>query len=534
MRKIKIAIMLVASLFGFAAFAQPGVAVGSATGQDGTSVTIPIIFTGDGVANGVQMDINYDNMILTPDLSACGTAGGSTVNSSVTCQISVVGPNNVVRILGFSIPSAVSANGTLGDISFAILAGTTPQVLPITVSNEAYSGSAPDGSSTNGSITVTAGPQPDYSSAPAAGSTLALNGNVGGANPTSSVAISNVGPAGAPALTGTCALSGVDAASFSITTATAINVAQGAAAQTMTVDCNASAVTAATLNASLDCTHNGDGTTSASPASYPLTCDIAAITPQYDSTPAVGTTLAMGQILQGGMNPTASIDINNDNGDATTTLTGTCSTVAPFSVTSGANFSILQGTAAATVNVDCDATAAPMVYNGTLSCTHDGSNVPSPATYTLSCEVLAAAASGTQAPADMTTLNITAPPGGTSVSPATVTFSEVGMQGVAITDLNCSVTGPDFAITAPLAFPATVPTAGTLAVDVSFTDPVAPGPYTDTLVCTYTDGTGAVSVSYPLVGAVQALVVPALSWVGYATMILGLMLVGFFGFRRRA
>jgi len=376
---------------------------------------------------------------------------------------------------------------------------------------------------------VLAGPQPDYSSAPVGGTVIALNGSIG-TNPTSDVVITNAGPAGAPDLTGSCALSGVDAALFSIVSGSPFTVAQ-AANSTVTVDCDATAATMAQLNASLDCTHNGDGTTEASPVSYPLTCDIAAISPQYNSTPAGGSAIAMGSILQGGTNPTATIDVDNDAGDATTTLTGTCTAPAPFIVTNGA-FSVLQGAAAATVDIACDATAMPAAYAEDLTCTHNGSNA-SPVTYPMTCEVLAAAATGSQSIPNGTDLNVVVPPSGSGTT--TVVFSEVGGQGVAITDLNCTITpGVGFDITSPGIFPATVPAAGSLPVIVTFTDP-GDGSATDgSLDCTYTDGGGNQAVSYPLIFAIRAINVPTLSMMGYLVLTLGFGLIGFFAFRRRA
>jgi hypothetical protein len=530
MKKIKVILTLLAITLTGMVHAQPGHTVGSVSGQSSTDVDVTVNYLGttQGTATGVvgfQATINFDDTKL--DIAPAGLAACQAL---FTCTDN----GSSISIVGFTFPSA-EIPPAVYDISFSILpAAIIGDVLPLTLSNEEYvdtnANVVPINGSSDGQVTVVAGPQPDYSSNPTAGTTLALNGNVGGANPTSSVVISNVGPAGAPALTGSCLISGVDSASFSFTTGSAINIAQGAN-QTVTVDCDASSVTAATLNASLDCTHNGDGSTTASPANYPLTCDIAAISPNYDSTPVVGTTLPLGQILQGGANPATSITINNDNGDLTTTLTGTCSIGAPFSITSGANFSVAQGAAAATVGIDCDSSAVPNVYNDSLSCTHNGSNTPSPATYPVSCEVLAAAAAGSQNPADGTTINIIAPPGGSEI--ATVNFSEVGGQGVAINDLNCSLAiGADFAITSPT-FPATVPAAGNLDVVVTFT-PLNVAPFSDTLDCTYTDGTGAVSVSYPLTGDVRAVVVPTLGVMGYTIMMFGLLLVGFFGMRRKA
>jgi hypothetical protein len=529
MKKIKIIATVAALILTGVVHAQPGVTVGTDSGEPNDTVTIPISYLGTGsTVVGVQWDVNYGTDLddTAPDLTGCG---GLLGDATISCTDQ--GGN--IRFVGFSGSLSEIPSGSLGNIVFTIDAGATvPSTLPLTVTGELYGdsggGNIPAVGTVPGSVMVVLGPQPDYASAPVAGTTLNFNGGDGGPAPTATVDITNSGDA-TSTLTGSCALSGINAASFAIDSGSPFSVLQGTAAATVTVSCS-TAVVAVGLTASLDCTH--DGSTAPSPASYPLNCDIAAITPQYNSTPAAGTALPLGQILQGGTNPATSIDIDNDNGDATTTLTGTCSIAAPFSVTSGANFSVLQGAAAATVAIDCDATAAPALYNENLSCIHNGSNVASPVTYPVSCEVLAAAASGSQNPANGTALSVVAPPGGSTTT--TVAFSEVGGQGVAITDLTCSVTGPDFVITSPLAFPATVPTAGTLPVVVTFTDPAVAGPFTDTLNCTYTDGTGAVAVSYPLNGAVRAVVVPTLGWMGYSIMMLGLLLVGFFGIRRRA
>ncbi len=528
MNKIKSVVLILTFVMASAVYAQPGTVVGSGTGQVGDVVNIPISYLGTGSgAVGVQMDVNFDNTKLTADITNCGATLG---DAAISCTDN----GTFIRLIGFSGTLTEIPDGSLGSIDFTITApAVVGDMLALTMSGELYGDNTgtgiPPAGTVNGNIEVVAGPQPDYSSAPAGGTTIALNGSIG-TNPTSDVVITNAGPAGAPALTGTCALSGADAASFSITSATALNVAQGAN-QTMTVDCDATVATVATLNASLDCTHNGDGTTEASPVNYPLTCDIAAISPVYGSTPAGGTAIAMGSVLQGGTNPTASIDIDNDAGDATTTLTGTCTAPAPFIVTNGA-FSVLQGAAAATVDIACDATAAPAAYAQDLTCTHNGSNT-SPVTYPMTCEVLAAAATGDQNPVNGTGLTVVVPPSGSGTT--SVTFSEVGGQGVDITDLTCTVTpGVGFAITSPGAFPATVPAGGSLPVVVTFTDPGDGSATAGSLDCEYTDGTGTVIVSYPLNFVIRAVNVPALSMMGYLVLTLGFGLIGFFAFRRRA
>ncbi len=261
--------------------------------------------------------------------------------------------------------------------------------------------------------------------------------------------------------------------------------------------------------------------------------DAVAISPIYTSTPVAGTAIDLGQILQGGTNPSSSIDIDN-TGDPGTDLTGTCSIAAPFSITGGtAAFNVAENAASDhTVTFECDASTAPGMYTQALSCTHNGSNM-SPATYDVDCEVLAAAAAGDQNPANGTALNIVVAPGGSAN--ASVTFTEIGGQGVDITDLNCAVTpGVGFAVTSPGAFPATVPAAGSLPVIVTFTDPGDGSATPGSLDCTYTDGAGAQAVSYPLSFIIRAVNVPSMNMIGYLVLTLGLGLLGFWSLRRKA
>ena len=537
MKNMKSIISMLTLLVSGIAMAQPGHVVDTTqSGTPGSNVIVPInwVGTGAGVV-AYTVEFAYDNTVLTVANIGCSAslpaAGGE--NAPLNCS------DDGTKISVLANPSAnllEIQDGLLANVEFTINAGAVAgTTTPITVQAEAYSNSGgtavtPVGT-VNGLVTIVAGPQPDYSSVPAGGTTIALNGTIG-TNPTADVLITNAGSVGAPNLAGgSCALTGGDAASFNITTPSAINVPQGAT-QTMTVDCDATAATMAQLTTTLQCTHNGDGTTEASPVNYTLTCDIAAISPQYNSTPAVGSTIALGQVLQGGTNPASSIAIDNDAGDATTILSGTCSAAAPFIVTGGA-YSVTQGDPAATVGIECDASAAPAVYNGTLSCTQNGSNIVGTADYPLTCEVLPTTATGSQNPVTGTALNIIVLP--STSGTATVTFSEVGGQGVDITDLNCSVTpGVGFAITSPGVFPATVPAAGSLPVEVTFTDPGDGSATPGTLDCTYTDGTGAVAVSYPLNFTIRALNVPTLSMMGYLVLTLGFGLIGFFAFRRRA
>jgi len=108
--------------------------------------------------------------------------------------------------------------------------------------------------------------------------------------------------------------------------------------------------------------------------------------PSFSSVPAPGV-INLGPVNQGAAAPTQNISISN-NGQATSTLTGTCAMGAgdtEITLTSDGAFSVLQGAAADVQTVSCS-TAVADTYSRTLTCPHNGTNGPN-AVYTVNCTV---------------------------------------------------------------------------------------------------------------------------------------------------
>jgi hypothetical protein len=528
-------------------YAQPGTVVGTDSGQSGTMVTIPVSYlgTGSGVV-GIQMDMNFDNTQLTADLSGCGATLG---DADIVCTDQ--GGN--IRFAGLSFTLTEIPSGSLGNIVFTIdPAAVPPATLPLTVSGEVYGNAAamavPPVGTVDGQVNVIVGPQPAYNSNPASGSSLNFAAVVEGEVAANQVIMinNNAGDAGST-LIGTCAISGVDPATFTVISGSPFSVAMGAGAATVTTQC--SSATAGSFAASLDCSHNGDADGDPSPASYPLACTVtppgAAI---YSSVPPAGSTIAM---TPGGAVPVnavvppqmlvitnaALLAIDNDLGlEGCAMNAGATITATPTPL----NATLAVGPATATVTFNCPTTAAGS-FSDTYSCPFSTDGVTGnedTADYTVTCEVRDSEALGSTNPADMTTLNITAVPGGTA--DATVIFMETNNEGTDITDLNCLlVNDVDFAITAPPTFPVTIPSGGNLEVVVTFTDPADNTAPTDTLSCTFTDVNGSNSVSFPLTSSIQVVqdqvtAIPTMNWMGYVILILILSLLGYGDLRRKA
>lgn len=389
-------------------------------------------------------------------------------------------------------------------------------------------------------------PQPTYSSNPAPGATINLGTAFAGSGDlTTSLEISNTGDAGSTLNSGNCALTGTNAGSFSIganLSGPAAIAVTSPVSETITCSDPGLGMSSGLMTATLSCDNDDGGT---DPQTYSLQCTYNEPgQAQYASTPADGSTIEMTPtpLLAGSASPTTSIVISNSAPGATDNdlgITGcTYAGDTEISVTSTDPLTTTlapQGAATATVDLSCN-TAVVGNYTGTYSCPFSTDGVmgaEGTASYTVNCDIRAAESAGNPADGSNLASNITAPPG-SSTTNTVVTFSETNNEALDITDLSCSLaTNTNFAIVSP-AFAATIPAGGSIGVQVSFTDPAAPGPYTDTMTCTYTDSAGAATVIVDLTGAVRALVIPTMTTVGYVAMVFGLLLVGFFGFRRKA
>ncbi len=110
--------------------------------------------------------------------------------------------------------------------------------------------------------------------------------------------------------------------------------------------------------------------------------------PAYSSTPPPGSTISLLTVFEGGIDPTFNIDVTN-NGDPGSALNGFCGVKLgsdpQFSVSNGAFF--LSDTAPPhPVAIICDASIAG-TFIGTVDCSHNGINIPSPASYDFICQV---------------------------------------------------------------------------------------------------------------------------------------------------
>lgn len=113
--------------------------------------------------------------------------------------------------------------------------------------------------------------------------------------------------------------------------------------------------------------------------------NVVVVSPQYTSAPtAAGGTININDVVGGG--PTNVTFTVTNTGDVGTTLNFTPQAlVAPLSVSPIVAQTVAQGAAGVVVTVGCDAVAAGPIAAQTLNVTHNGSNIGTPATYTVNC-----------------------------------------------------------------------------------------------------------------------------------------------------
>ncbi len=406
------------------------------------------------------------------------------------------------------------------------------------------------------SCNITAGPQPEYTSVPAAGSPIALGPTEqNDQDPTADVAITNTGDIPS-VLDGTCMIMAGGDPQITLTTDGVFSVADDAAADVETVSCDATAAPD-TYNATLSCSHDGSN---ASPATYAVSCEI---TPpgqaKFRSDPEPGAV-----DMTPGDNPpvddpppTSLLTFFNeaDPGDSDLNIACSISDNAAISVLPDISGGIaIAPDTNSSVTFSCD-TASADSFSATYSCefTLDGTSLPAgvtaslpagvnggvqQATYTYTCDVREAEADVVPAPAPGP-MTRSVQPGGTAVY--TVVFSEVADENEDGELTSCSLAdGTNFTIISPALadFPVIIPAGGpSVTVTVEGTDPGDGSNPTDTLTCTYSDtanpeGTDAV---YPLVLEVRAfsdVPIPTLGRYGLAILVLLMLGMGLLGFRR--
>ncbi|MBK7972906.1 MAG: VCBS repeat-containing protein [Deltaproteobacteria bacterium] len=211
---------------------------------------------------------------------------------------------------------------------------------------------------------------------------------------------------------------------ISLTTPGSFQIASGGGDETVTVQC--SAVNGGSYAATLSVTHDAVG----SPASYPVTCDVAE--PGFASSPAPGATLSLATLAG---TPTSTDVVVSETSDATLSVSNVAVTGDPeLALSTASSFQIADGGASVTVTVECSAVLVG-TYTGTLTITHDADG--SPASYAVSCEVAPVPVQGySSSPAPGATLNL----GTVAGTPTTtdVVVSETGNTTLVVTSVAVS------------------------------------------------------------------------------------------------
>jgi len=486
--------LTLSGLMASTALAAPNVIIGDDSINIGNAATIDLTFQADGVVAGLDFTFSFDDAQFTATPSCVASLPTTGAAASVVC--SVVG--NTVKVLvsaplAFPVPTILTGDQSLGTISFQSAVAVPVASYPLAITEENYFdinavGVTPT-ASTDGTITVNAGPQPFFNTTPA---NVSLSGQISTTLETNVVVDNNGGEAGS-SLDYTCTETSDPDNKFTISGETA-KVIGTTETGTIAVACDSSVI--GSWSGNVECTHNGSNT---SPMNVPLACTVTAgPEPAYTG---VAAGLAMVATEQGDPDPTGSVAITN-TGDATTTLTGTCTLTGPdaqITVSNGA-FSVAEGAAAHSVAVSCDASAEGD-YSNTLSCTHNGTNTASPATYPVSCDVgppgpaVYASTPADGAVIDMTTADV---PVGAVVPDQVLTITndaaEANDRDLAL--MGCAWAG-DAAITATAP---TTPVAAQASTSVTFScDTAAVGAWTGTYSCPHDldgDGTADSTATY--------------------------------------
>lgn len=497
---IRIALLCIFTLGAGSVLAQsvtiatPGGAV-----TPGQVVVVPLDFTQGSTQIG-SLDIRIS--VSTTQFSAISLdCTSQTIGAAFNLCSNVNAASGQVSIRLSGDGSAQLVTGKLGNLTLTVAPGAVPNAAePVPGVVEGVGDVLGDDdlpnntiTVTNGSLNISAGPQPAFGSVPTPAQGVALGSVVQNAtDPTANVVISNTGDNNST-LTGSCSITNSSGGVFSIIGDPNISAAKPAT-DTVTVGCD-SAGSIANHTGEMTCTHNGGG----GDAVYALSCNITAgPQPAFSSTPSDGSLLNFGGVAteQGTTpNPTSSIVVTNTG--AASGLTFTCSDTSDpsgaFTVTSGGTVGspgLGINASSAPVVVTCDASLPPNTYTGTLSCSHNGSN-DSPATYPLSCEISEAgaaifASSPPPGPIDVA--------GGADVvvgdtdPESTLTFYNNADAGDQVLDLSCNLSGdPEITVIPGLSGGASI--APQFNTSVFFTcDTETSGEFTATYTCDYESG----------------------------------------------
>ena len=182
-------------VFAVTAWGQSAsVSVGSGVGAPGTvGVVVPVNLTAGQDIAGIDVNITFTTAAQYSALAVdCGAA---TVSATLFNSCSVSG--NVVTVRIADTGGNAWVDGLLANITVDVAGGATPMVDPLVAvvvgaGDTTGTDLDPLPTATDGTFTVPAGPQPEFTGTPA-GLAMATEQNL--ANPTGSLTVTNTGEA---------------------------------------------------------------------------------------------------------------------------------------------------------------------------------------------------------------------------------------------------------------------------------------------------------------------------------------------------
>ncbi len=545
-------------LIGTSAAHAAGFTAGTASGNAGTSVSIPVTFTGDGATIAAQAQIN---------VAAPLTITGITNNGSGYCALNS-GTNVGIVMFAF----APLANQPVCDLTIAIAGGAAAGNYPVDISGQLCSvsggGAAPTCTATDGTVTVTGGggggTAPTVTYTPNPGTTINFPAGAAG-NATSSITVTSAGGT-AP---GTVTVNNCTAtAGFTVTNAP-INLTGTAGGAQINSSINLQCTRGgAVQNGTLTCTETPTPGAAVN-RQWPLVCPQATVAntpPTITYTPAAGSNINIPSNSATTIQVGCPTDPNACNGsgsglDATSRLVSITTTYAgpPFSPTPNDLSCTFVNEAGTTVAAPLDFVAG-QADSGDIRCACAQVFTAEPYTVTVAERIPASAGANTATRtfnvtcgAGLTCGSITATPAGGNVAlnngGAAVQVSSIAVAGIpaGVTQtVNCAlsaINGATFNVTTtptPMVLSSTT-TSGTVNATCNNASTTTAG--TATLTCTSVGsapGCPALTATYNLScppgqappPPVELVPVPALGEQGRillaALMLaLGLVVVGF-------
>jgi hypothetical protein len=406
------------------------------------SETGTLALTGTAAVGAVDPEITVTNgaVINIPD-------GGASVNVVVQCLSATQGT--------FTNTLTINHNGS--NVPSPVTHGVTCNVTPAT----------PAG----------------YGSAPAPGTPLVMATTVGVPISTT-VTVSETGSA---TLSGTAAVG--PQPQFSVTGGAVINIPDGGPSVNVVVECQSQVP--GTFTTTLTITHNGSNIPS--PVTHAVTCDVNQPGQAgYGSAPAPGTPLVIGTIVG---TPASATIVVSETGTATLAGTAAVGPQPQFSVTGGAAINIPDGGPSVNVVVQC-LSAVAGTFNTTLTITHNGSNLPSPVTHGVTCNVAAANSPGySSTPPPPGPVGFGVSPLGGTVSASFAIQETGGAELIVSNPVLGGLHALDFAV--QTAFPTTIPDGGAPVTVQMACTPSGQGTRVATLTLTTNDPLQA-TASYDL------------------------------------